>query len=326
MMEPPIPLDETARLMSLQSLKILDTHPEERFDRITRMAKQFFGVEICLVSLVDLQRQWFKSSQGLDACETSRAISFCGHAILSDEIFLVTDAANDMRFADNPLVTEEPNIRFYAGCPIHGPGRHRIGTLCLVDSSPRDFSNSDQEMLGDFAKLVEEELTFLSLTTVDELTGITNRRGFNTLARHMLSLCRRTDTRADLVFFDLDKFKEINDTHGHAAGDDNLKMFAQLINRCFRSADVVARLGGDEFVVLMMDADCPDVALAKLQELANQSSSQFKGRLSWSVGIATFDPEQHDTLDSLIADADARMYEDKLKSRGNTEKVVTGHD
>ena len=317
-MEPPIPLDETARLMSLHSLRILDTEPEERFDRITRMAKQVFGVQICLISLVDSQRQWFKSSQGLDACETSRAVSFCGHAILSDELFLVPDAAADPRFADNPLVTGEPHIRFYAGCPIHGPGRHRIGTLCLIDSEPRDFSQGDQEMLSDFGKLVEDELALLSQTTIDELTGISNRLGFNTVARHMLSLCRRTNTSADMVFFDLNEFKQINDTHGHAAGDDLLKLFARLLTKCFRSADVVARLGGDEFVVLMTGSDCPDTALRRLRELAKDSEDLVKGQLCWSVGKVRFDPVQHETLESLIAAADSQMYADKLRCRRDT--------
>lgn len=315
MMEPPVPLDETTRLMSLHSLRILDTEPEERFDRITRMAKQVFGVEICLISLVDSGRQWFKSKQGLDACETSRAISFCGHAILSDEIFLVCDAGNDPRFVDNPLVTGEPNIRFYAGCPIHGPDRHRIGTLCLIDSNPRDFCADDRQMLEDFGKLVEDELALLSQTTIDELTEISNRLGFNTVARHMLSLCRRTNTNAELVFFDLNRFKEVNDTHGHAAGDDMLKLFARLLTKCFRSADVVARLGGDEFVVLMTGTDCPEVALRRLEELGKAATTNLKGELCWSAGRITFDAERHDTLEKMIADADARMYEDKLKRR-----------
>jgi len=322
-MEPPIPLDETTRLMSLHSLRILDTQPEERFDRITRMAKRVFDVEICLISLVDSERQWFKSKQGLDACETSRAISFCGHAILSDEVFLVCDAATDPRFADNPLVTAEPSISFYAGIPIHGPGRQRIGTLCLIDSSPRDFSADDRQMLQDFGNLVEDELALLSQTTIDELTEISNRLGFNTVARHMLSLCRRTNTSAELVFFDLNQFKEVNDTHGHAAGDDMLKLFARLLTKCFRSADVVARLGGDEFVVLMTGTECPEVALRRLKDLARAAATTIKGELCWSSGRVAFDPERHDTLEKMIADADARMYEDRLKRRAGARWFVS---
>jgi GAF domain-containing protein len=115
MLTPPTPSDETRRLQTLRSLKLLDTLPEERFDRVTRLAKQVFSTPIALVSLVDADRQWFKSRQGLDATETPRDISFCGHAILDDDITIVMDARKDQRFCDNPLVCGDPDIRFYAG-------------------------------------------------------------------------------------------------------------------------------------------------------------------------------------------------------------------
>lgn len=315
MLEPPVPLDETTRLMSLHSLRILDTEPEERFDRITRMAQRLFKVEICLVSLVDSERQWFKSKQGLDACETPRNISFCGHAILHDDLFIIRNAAEDERFADNPLVTASPNIRFYAGCPIHGPNGHRIGTFCLIDSKPRDLSADDQETLQDFARLVEDELLLLSQTTVDDLTRVSNRLGFNTIARHLISLCRRTKLDAEMLFFDLDGFKAINDNFGHVAGDQLLKLFAKLLTKCFRTTDVVARLGGDEFVVLMTGTATVDAALERLQKLSESESASIEGELRWSVGRVTFDPERHQTMESMLADADSRMYEDKTRRR-----------
>lgn len=318
MIEPALPIDETARLMSLHSLRILDTPSEQRFDRITRMAKRMFDVEICLISLVDSDRQWFKSKQGLEACETSREISFCGHAILEEKVFIVGDASIDPGFADNPLVTGAPFIRFYAGAPIHGPHGYRIGTLCLIDSSPRDFSTEDQETLSDLAAMVEDELALASQVTVDDLTQVANRRGFNIVARHMLSLCRRTATDAELVFFDLDRFKDINDTHGHAAGDMILKHFAKLLIKCFRTADVVARLGGDEFVVLLTACDdSSDVAISRLVRMAADENCEIKQLLDWSMGRIKFDPDHHDTTESLLADADARMYDDKFKKQAN---------
>jgi diguanylate cyclase (GGDEF)-like protein len=315
MIEPPKPLDETVRLMSLHSLRILDTQPEERFDRITRMAQRMFGVEICLVSLVDANRQWFKSKQGLNACETSREISFCGHAILDEEIFIVEDSLTDPRFVDNPLVTDDPNIRFYAGCPIHGPNRQRIGTLCLIDSKPGSLSDDDKEMLRDFAKLVEDELALLSQTSVDDLTGVSNRLGFNTIARHLLSLCRRTNTGAELVYFDLDGFKEVNDSFGHAAGDELLKQFAKLLTKCFRGTDVIARLGGDEFAVLMTGTDQSSSPLERLATITRRESAHLQGNLSWSAGRVAFDPERHETLESMLAEADSKMYEKKVQRR-----------
>ncbi len=316
MNKPPVPLDETQRLMSLHSLRILDTTPEERFDRITRMAQRYFDVDICLISLVDTGRQWFKSRQGLDACETSRDISFCGHAILEDAVFVVEDASLDRRFADNPLVTGAPDIRFYAGCPVRGPGGHRIGTLCLIHSTPRGLSTDDVKTLRDFAAMVEDELALLSQTSVDELTGLSNRRGFNAIAGHILPLCRRIGTPAELLFFDLDGFKQINDDIGHEAGDRLLCQFATLLTKCFRTADVVARLGGDEFVVLMAGSDSSSTAALDRLECMSRSSEAFGAeQLRWSVGRVDFDPDRHSDVDALLADADRRMYEDKNAKR-----------
>ncbi|MCH8497853.1 MAG: PAS domain-containing protein [Marinobacter sp.] len=158
MQKPPVPEDEAQRLAALEQTGLLDTPPEQRFDRITRVAQSLFGVEIVLVSLVAESIQWFKSRQGLDACETGRDISFCGHAILGDSTLVVEDASQDPRFSDNPLVTGAPFIRFYAGAPLRAPGGYRIGTLCLIDSAPRQFGTAELALLRDLADLVEQEV------------------------------------------------------------------------------------------------------------------------------------------------------------------------
>jgi diguanylate cyclase (GGDEF)-like protein len=314
--EPAFPIDETARLMSLHSLRILDTPSEERYDRLTRMARRFFGVQIALVSLVDSDRQWFKSKQGLDACETSRAISFCGHAILSREPLIVNDASKDPRFADNPLVTGPPDIRFYAGYPIRDSEGFNIGTLCLIDPEPRDMSADEIETLRDMAEMVEDEIRVSSQVTVDDLTQVANRRGFHLIADHLLSLCRRTGTTAEVAFFDLDGFKAINDTYGHGAGDDLLKHFAKLLIKCFRTADAVGRLGGDEFVVLLSNSkNGAAKAIKRLKELAAQSECEIREKLAWSVGVIAFDPDRHTNLEDLLAEADSSMYDDKQNRR-----------
>lgn len=159
MREPDFPCNETERLAALRALEILDTPPEERFDRITRIARHLFGVPITLVSLVDKERQWFKSRQGLDATETPRNISFCGHAILDQDIFQISNALEDPRFADNPLVTSPPDIRFYAGAPLSTLDGHRIGTLCLIDSQPRTLDPAEKQLLRDLADLVQAEFS-----------------------------------------------------------------------------------------------------------------------------------------------------------------------
>lgn len=165
MRTPDHPKNETLRLSALEAAQLLDTPPEERFDRITRLAARTFDVPICLVSLIDKDRQWFKSCYGLGVRETARDISFCGHAILGADTFVVENALQDERFADNPLVTGEPDIRFYAGAPLEDRNGFRLGTLCLIDKKPRTFSSDDQKTLRDFADLVEREFQYQELGT-----------------------------------------------------------------------------------------------------------------------------------------------------------------
>jgi signal transduction histidine kinase len=158
MIEPDIPDDENLRIEALKSLDILDTPFDESYDRVTRLAQWMFSVPIALVSLVDTNRQWFKSCIGLPVRETGRDISFCGHAILGNEPFIINDAAEDARFHDNPLVTDAPFIRFYAGIPLKTLDGSPIGTLCIIDQIPRSFTKSDIDKLNDLATIVEKEL------------------------------------------------------------------------------------------------------------------------------------------------------------------------
>jgi len=161
----PIPADDRQRLEALRALLILDTSPEKRFDRVVEFAAQEFGCPIVLVSLIDESRQWFKARSGLDVCETPRDVSFCGHAIVSDDLFIVPDACQDSRFADNPLVTGAPFIRFYAGAPLRLDSGFRVGTLCLIDTRPREFDDVDQAILASLRDLVAQELAQLKATT-----------------------------------------------------------------------------------------------------------------------------------------------------------------
>ena len=153
-----LPEDEETRLASLRQLRVLDTEPEERFDRITRLAVAVFDVPIALVSLVDRDRQWFKSCYGISAKETSREASFCAHVVYNREMMLVTDALMDPRFADNPLVVNEPRVRFYAGCPLILADGSCVGTLCLVDTRARSLEGRDVGLLQDLRDLTVQEL------------------------------------------------------------------------------------------------------------------------------------------------------------------------
>lgn len=314
----PIPQDEQSRVATLHMLNILDTDPEERFDRLTRMARRLFSVPIAQVTLVDSNRQWFKSNDGGAVSETPRAVSFCAHSILDDDLMLVPDATRDERFHDNPLVTGDPNIRFYAGYPLK-VGSHNLGTLCVLDNKPRTFSSEEIGILKDLAEMAEQELSALQQANTDELTTLSNRRGFQMLARKTLRICERTQKPATLLFFDLDRFKLINDTLGHAEGDRALKVFAQGLLAIFRGGDVIGRLGGDEFVVLLSGSGAASTPppLTRLREwIAQHGQLSAPGfTIQFSVGQIELDPARHSSIEALLAEADAAMYANKTAAR-----------
>lgn len=315
MIKPELKANEAERLHALRALEILDTSHEERFDRVTRMAKRMFGVEISLVSLVDQDRQWFKSAQGLDASETPREISFCGHAINQDGLFIIPNAIEDVRFFDNPLVAEGPNIRFYAGYPLKLRQGINIGTLCLIDSKPKHLDEDDKQLLNDLGAMIEQEIRSIQLATLDELTLISNRRGFLTLADHSQKICRRKKIPMTMILFDLNKFKPINDTFGHHEGDFALKQFAELMRSVFRESDVIGRLGGDEFVAMLTDAS--DEKLAIIMDRFKTEADEMNKAINkpylieYSAGVAHFSHDTEQSLEEMIAVADAAMYEKK---------------
>jgi putative nucleotidyltransferase with HDIG domain len=200
MIAPVIAVNERMRIDTLRSFNILDTSPEERFDRITRLAKHLFNVPIVLVSLVDMERQWFKSCMGLSVSETPRNISFSGHAILDDGIFIVPDTLLDKRFYNNPLVTSGPGIRFYAGCPLVVSNGSKLGTLCLIDIKPRILNNEERKLLQELACMVEQEIAKVQPVTKVNLTTTPNRRTSKILAQRALKVYHRIKNPTPLQF------------------------------------------------------------------------------------------------------------------------------
>lgn len=176
MQQPLIPANEWHRLQALLATGLLDSPPEAGFDRITRIAQQTFDVEIALVSLIDSDRQWFKSAQGLDTCETGRDISLCGHAILDDAVLVVEDAQLDTRFFDNPLVQQAPYLRFYAGAPLRSTEGYHIGTLCIIDSQARHFSSKHVQLLRELADCVEEQIQQRQLLALSHTLEVSEAR------------------------------------------------------------------------------------------------------------------------------------------------------
>ena len=174
-MKAPLPENETARLEALQRYAILDTFPEQEFDDLSRLAALICGTPIALVSLVDADRQWFKSKVGIDDSETPREVAFCGHAILQRDVMVVPDALADARFQENPLVTDRPNVRFYAGAPLITQEGHALGTLCVLDHVPREITSGQKQALKALSRLVVAQIE-LRRSVFDQSLAIRERR------------------------------------------------------------------------------------------------------------------------------------------------------
>ncbi|HGE6050245.1 diguanylate cyclase domain-containing protein [Vibrio cholerae] len=311
---PEKPDNEVQRLRHLNTLAILDTAAEERFDRITRLARRLFNVPIALISLVDENRQWFKSCYGLNVSETSRDISFCGHAILGKKVFVIEDASQDPRFADNPLVTDAPNIRFYAGVPLLYEDSLALGTLCIIDNKPRQLTQDELLDFYDLAKMAERELASSHTASLDDLTQISNRRGFMLMAHKSMMYCQMSGLSYSIAYFDLNYFKIINDEYGHQEGDIALQAFANTMRHCFRESDVFARLGGDEFAVFMSGTSqsVAHQVVHRFQEALEKynDAASKPYQLSFCYGIVSTS-EVDICLEQLLSQADKVMYEQK---------------
>lgn len=339
MLKPDFPKNETQRMAALRSTDLLFTPSEERFDRITRLASRLLGTPIALVSLVADKCQWFKSAHGLDAMETSREISFCGHAILGEETFVVENAALDPRFSDNPLVTGDPRISFYAGHPLHTTDGSRVGTLCVIDRNPRQFTSEQLEVLRDLAALVETELQRGQLSetqrvlirerdelkrkaSIDELTRDWNRAAIMELLGAELARAKRGSPMC-VAMIDADHFKNVNDMYGHQAGDAVLAEIAARIRRAVREFDAVGRYGGEEFIAVLSNCNLESakVVCERIRGfVANDPIVTGAGMLSAtvSIGLAACDPT-HDVIEHIIGAADAALYRAKANGRNRVE-------
>lgn len=455
---------EAERIAALHRYGILDSPREQVYDDIVKLAKTISDVPIALISLVDKDRQWFKAEVGLGVTETKRCMSFCSHAIGQPErFFIIPDATLDQRFADNPLVTASPCIRFYAGMPLVDDDGHALGTLCVIDRRPRRlnetqldalkalarqavrqiqihhklaqlaeselrfnafmncspavaflkdqqgryvyvnenyctrFNKTPDEVLGkddfqiwpyriakelrahDLDVLVQKktvdvieracskdgELTYWRvakfllhangtmiggvaidisdakkyeamleqsqrelqenvsllevLSSTDALTQLKNRRAMEQTLQEEWSFALRHELPLSLLMMDLDHFKRVNDTLGHAAGDEALKKLGEILRRSDRTNDTAARYGGEEFIVVLPNTTTHG-ALLLAERLRKETASQLVTTVS--IGVATLDPEMKKPFD-LIAAADKALYQAKSSGRNCVATLKT---
>ncbi len=461
---------EQKRLNAVRRLEILDSNKESEFDDLVRLAAVIFEVPISTVTIVDEHRQWFKAAVGLEVTQTPREISFCTHTIEHDEPMVIADTGHDARFADSPLVKQDPHVGFYAGVPLKTSDDLAVGAFCIMDRKPRQitpqqleilkilanqatklldlrlernkyrdllkekerinhalketaqrwkyalegvgdgvwdwdinsgevvFSKAWKEMLGyadhelanhkdswlklihkddlekstqtlatylagkspeyrlehrlqckdqsykwvlsrgmvmewnpdgspkrmvglhtDISKRKETEDIIWRQANFDTLTGLPNRRMFFDRLKEEMKKSARNKNAFALMFIDLDGFKEVNDAHGHQAGDELLQALSNSISGCIRASDTFARLGGDEFTIILspmenMDA-CSFVA-EKILKRINQPFALSVGsvRVSGSIGVAIY-PQDGNTHDKLISAADGAMYDAKAKGK-----------
>ncbi len=305
----PSPMNEEARLAALRRFEILDTPPEAAFDQITRLAAKLLGVPIALISLIDEKRQWFKSRVGLEATETPRADAFCHHALTSDKVLVVPDASIDERFATNPLVTGDPNIRFYAGAPLRTPDGLALGTLCVIDRKARTLSVQDQETLRALSEMVMAQIeSRREIAFTYPLTGLANRFRFIRDIEGFLGESKDAFT-LDVLKIDCisaQQFEELGRTLGHAVTDAFEIVAARRVAGQLPPRTRLYHLSSARFgcVLSHVDEDLLGRLSATLQQPLICDGVPVLG--SCAMGIAQY-PKDGKTAQDLLRAADSAI-------------------
>lgn len=341
---------EKRRLQALASYQILDTLPEPAFDDLVEVASIICDAPIAVINFIDRDRQWFKSEKGLGVRETPLDISICAHAILQPGLFVVPDTTQDPRFANNPLVTGEPHLRFYAGALLESSDGYPLGTLCVLDFQPRELTErqgfalkalANQVMAHmqlmqahhDQAELISElkatRRKLAERAATDPLTSLLNRRAFEKHFKQEIALVQRGAPSAALMLIDIDHFKVVNDTLGHQAGDEVITRFTKLCLEIFRESDILCRWGGEEFLVLLpmtCVTDARHVAerfhhILSTTPMLEQEGDRAPLHITVSIGICSLDGNSN--IDACINQADQLLYQAKSQGRNRTASATT---
>ncbi len=305
-------LDDPERLAALRAADLSGEVSLEALERISRLVVRLLQVDTALVNIVDDERQTTIAGTSENPSfpvrgTTPLSNSFCQHVVRDGEPFVVTDSREDARLNGNLGVTED-HVIAYLGVPLRSPDGHVLGALCAIDDHPRTWSDADRAALGDLGAIIADELSLRSATReierlarIDPLTGLGNRRWWDDRARRELSRASRQGAAVSVVLFDLDGFKNVNDTLGHAAGDDVLRAVGQRWYPLIRAPDLLVRWGGDEFAVLLTAA-----TLAEARMVAARLVEARPTEVGVSWGAAEWEPPE--TLEGLVSRADEALY------------------
>lgn len=311
-------IDESARIAALHSYEILDTAPEQPYERLAQLVRTLLGVPMAAITFIDADRQFLKARPGLGGSETPRAESFCQYTIQGAEPLMIPDTSLDARVWDKPVVTGDPFIASYLGIPLVNAEGYALGSLCAMHTETRIYSSTDIETLRNLASLVVDWLEMRRMANCDFLTGAMTRRSMLAEMDREIVRFQRYGRPCAVAIFDLDRFKSVNDTYGHPVGDELLKAVAAACRKTLRSGDLFGRLGGEEFGLLLPETDTDEALQTAERFRAAIEEIRLPGhpaiRPSASFGVAPFsfaykDPEQ------WIAAADGELYRAKREGR-----------
>ena len=334
----------TLKIANIHSLDLFYTPIEERFERITRLARRALRVPVAAISLLNENKQWFKSAAGWGISEIARDDAICRLTVEANQLLTIADTLEDPRVATSSVVASAPRFRSYAGYPLTDEHGHIVGTFCVFDLKPRVFSALDRQSVVDLAAMAQRELlsdqlshahaaltSKLSLARrealMDPLTHLWNRRGASMLLKSALDKADELNTPLTLALLDVDNFKRVNDSYGHQSGDEVLRKIGSRLLSAVRNEDAVCRMGGDEFLVLMADTDAKIAARVAERIRSSITDTPVPTRdgtmsVSVSVGFTVRQPRDKSAVEALIEQADQALMQSKAAGRNRVRMTM----
>jgi diguanylate cyclase (GGDEF)-like protein len=335
----------TLKIANIHSQDLFYTPLEERFERITRVARRALQVPVAAITLLNDEKQWFKSAAGWGIAELPRAHSICRLTVEENRLLTIPNLAEDQRTAQSPIVVSAPRFRAYAGHPLVDQHNNIAGTFCVFALQPREFTAADRQTIADLAAMSQRELLSDHLSDahslltsklgvarreamMDPLTRLWNRRGASMLLKSAFEGADHRSTPMTLALLDLDNFKRINDSYGHQIGDEVLRKVASRLIGAVRNNDVVCRIGGDEFLILMSDTDAPTAGkiAERIRRVVTDTPVPTRDGtlpMSVSVGYTVRLPKDEAAVDALLERADQALLEAKSAGRNRVRMTTS---